>query len=176
MTGTITKQLDEAKAFSMEHNSMVEQLMNPKFGPRPSDQHTVMTNPIQQPVVRKEQIMAMYEKGSQPMGASMMMAERQKEAHIRTVQLNSGSIADKVTSARDHYEEIPVGAVFAQNEMIDSKGVTSRGHTKKRLSRQTRRSTGGVMKTPWRMASWPRTMLSLSMTWPTSPSPPCRSS
>ena len=131
MTGTITKQLDEAKAFSMEHNSMVEQLMNPKFGHRPSDQHTVMTNPIQQPVVRKEQIMAVYDEGSQQMGASMMMAERQKEAHIRTVQLNSGSIADKITSARDHYEEIPVGAVFAQNEMIDSKGVTSRGHTKK---------------------------------------------
>lgn len=53
LTGTITKQLDEAKAFSMEHNSMVEQLMNPKFGPRPSDQHTVMTNPIQQPVVKR---------------------------------------------------------------------------------------------------------------------------
>ena len=54
MTGTITKQLDKAKAFSMEHNSMAEQLMNHKFGPRPSNQHTVMTNPIQQPAVRKE--------------------------------------------------------------------------------------------------------------------------
>jgi hypothetical protein len=75
--------------------------------------------------------MAVYDEGSQQMGASMMMAERQKEAHIRTVQLNSGSIADKITSAKDHYEEIPVGAVFAQNEMIDSKGVTSRGQTKK---------------------------------------------
>ena len=37
-----------------------------------------MTNPIQQPVLRKEQIMAVYDEGSQQMGASMMMAERQK--------------------------------------------------------------------------------------------------
>jgi large subunit ribosomal protein L3e len=62
------------------------------------------------------------------------------------VQLNGGSIADKVNFARDHFEkEIPVGAVFAQDEMIDIigvtkghgfKGVTSRWHTKK-LPRKT---------------------------------------
>merc|ERR1712193_64822 len=62
------------------------------------------------------------------------------------VQLNGGSIADKVNFAREHFEkEAPVGEVFAQDEMIDVigvtkghgfKGVTSRWHTKK-LPRKT---------------------------------------
>merc|ERR1712121_418950 len=62
------------------------------------------------------------------------------------VQLNGGSIADKVNFARDHFEkEVSVGEVFAQDEMIDIigvtkghgfKGVTSRWHTKK-LPRKT---------------------------------------
>merc|ERR1712098_755027 len=75
-----------------------------------------------------------------------ILRRRQKKAHIMEVQLNGGSIADKVQFARDHFEkEIPVGAVFAQDEMIDIigvtkghgfKGVTSRWHTKK-LPRKT---------------------------------------
>ena len=53
---------------------------------------------------------------------------RQKKAHIMEVQLNGGSIADKVDFARNHFEkEVPVGAVFAQDEMIDIIGVT-KGH------------------------------------------------
>ena len=41
---------------------------------------------------------------------------------------NGGSIADKVDFARNHFEkEVPVGAVFAQDEMIDIIGVT-KGH------------------------------------------------
>merc|ERR1712200_200734 len=62
------------------------------------------------------------------------------------VQLNGGSIADKVNFAREHFEkEVPVGEVFAKNEMIDLigvtkgkgfKGVTSRWRTKK-LPRKT---------------------------------------
>merc|ERR1711913_137363 len=69
-----------------------------------------------------------------------------KKAHIMEVQLNGGSIADKVNFSREHFEkEVPVGAVFAQDEMIDIigvtkghgfKGVTSRWHTKK-LPRKT---------------------------------------
>ena len=44
------------------------------------------------------------------------------------VQLNGGSIAVKVDFARNHYEkEAQVGAVFAQDEMIDVIGVT-KGH------------------------------------------------
>merc|ERR1711981_689581 len=75
-----------------------------------------------------------------------LLRRRQKKAHIMEVQLNGGSIADKVNFAREHFEkEVPVGAVFAQDEMIDVigvtkghgyKGVTSRWHTKK-LPRKT---------------------------------------
>merc|ERR1712002_859660 len=62
------------------------------------------------------------------------------------IQLNGGSIADKVDFAVSHFEkQIPIGEVFAQDEMIDMigvtkgkgvKGVTSRWHTKK-LPRKT---------------------------------------
>merc|ERR1712212_1476730 len=75
-----------------------------------------------------------------------LLRRRQKKAHIMEVQLNGGSIADKVNFAREHFEkEVPVGKVFAQDEMIDVigvtkghgyKGVTSRWHTKK-LPRKT---------------------------------------
>merc|ERR1712080_504844 len=75
-----------------------------------------------------------------------ILRRRQKKAHIMEVQLNGGSIADKVDFARNHFEkEVPVGEVFAQDEMIDVigvtkghgyKGVTSRWHTKK-LPRKT---------------------------------------
>lgn len=44
------------------------------------------------------------------------------------VQLNGGSISDKVNFAREHFEkEVPVTAVFAQDEVIDVIGVT-KGH------------------------------------------------
>merc|ERR1712154_703861 len=62
------------------------------------------------------------------------------------VQLNGGSVADKVNFARDLFEkEVRCKAVFAKDEMIDCigvtkgkgfKGVTSRWHTKK-LPRKT---------------------------------------
>ena len=53
---------------------------------------------------------------------------RQKKAHIMEVQLNGGSVADKVIFAREHFEkEVPVTQVFAQDEMIDIIGVT-KGH------------------------------------------------
>merc|ERR1712212_760630 len=75
-----------------------------------------------------------------------ILRRRQKKAHIMEVQLNGGSIADKVDFARNHFEkEVPVGAVFAQDEMIDIigvtkghgfKGVVARWHVKK-LPRKT---------------------------------------
>merc|ERR1711970_1322607 len=44
-----------------------------------------------------------------------LLRRRQKKAHIMEVQLNGGSIADKVNFAREHFEkEVPVGEVFAQ--------------------------------------------------------------
>ncbi|XP_056143751.1 60S ribosomal protein L3-like [Lampris incognitus] len=71
---------------------------------------------------------------------------RQKKAHLMEVQLNGGSISDKVDWAKEHLERaVPVSAVFSQDEMIDVvgvttghgfKGVTSRWHTK-RLPRKT---------------------------------------
>merc|ERR1712212_1140839 len=75
-----------------------------------------------------------------------LLRRRQKKAHIMEVQLNGGSIADKVDFARANFEkEVKVGEVFGQDEMIDIigvtkghgyKGVTSRWHTKK-LPRKT---------------------------------------
>ncbi|XP_072299483.1 large ribosomal subunit protein uL3-like [Eucyclogobius newberryi] len=71
---------------------------------------------------------------------------KQKKAHIMEVQLNGGTIADKVDWAKERLEQaVPVSAVFYQDEMIDIigvtkghgfKGVTSRWHTKK-LPRKT---------------------------------------
>lgn len=53
---------------------------------------------------------------------------RQKKSHLMEVQLNGGTIADKVDWAREKLEQsVPVGAVFSQDEMIDVIGVT-KGH------------------------------------------------
>ncbi|ORY98075.1 60S ribosomal protein L3 [Syncephalastrum racemosum] len=72
----------------------------------------------------------------------------QKKAHIMEVQLNGGSIAQKVDWAREHFEkEVAVGAIFEQDEMVDVigatkghgfEGVTHRWGTKK-LPRKTHR-------------------------------------
>merc|ERR1712226_1434567 len=77
-----------------------------------------------------------------------ILRRRQKKAHIMEIQLNGGSVADKVNFAREHFEkEVPVTDVFAMDECIDVigvtkghgfKGVTSRWHTKK-LPRKTSR-------------------------------------
>lgn len=53
---------------------------------------------------------------------------KQKKAHLMEVQVNGGSVADKVEFARSHFEkEVEVGNVFSQDEMIDSIAVT-KGH------------------------------------------------
>lgn len=57
-----------------------------------------------------------------------LLAIRQKKAHIMEVQLNGGSISDKVDWAKEHLEQaVPISAVFTQDEMIDVIGV-SKGH------------------------------------------------
>jgi large subunit ribosomal protein L3e len=54
-----------------------------------------------------------------------LMKRRQKKAHIMEIQLNGGTIADKVKWAREHLEKsIPVTEVFSPDEMIDVIGVT----------------------------------------------------
>merc|ERR1712170_212057 len=75
-----------------------------------------------------------------------LLKKRQKKAHLMEVQVNGGTIAQKIDWAREHLEkQVPVNTIFAQDEMIDVigvtkgkgyKGVTSRWHTKK-LPRKT---------------------------------------
>ncbi|KAJ8253938.1 hypothetical protein COCON_G00205500 [Conger conger] len=75
-----------------------------------------------------------------------LLPMKQKKAHVMEVQLNGGSVAEKVDWVRERLEQpVPVTSVFSQDEMIDiigvtkghgMKGVTSRWHTKK-LPRKT---------------------------------------
>jgi len=53
---------------------------------------------------------------------------RQKKAHIMEIQVNGGDVSAKVDFAKNLFEkQVPVSAVFTQNEMIDILGVT-KGH------------------------------------------------
>merc|ERR1712028_166919 len=53
---------------------------------------------------------------------------RQKKAHIMEIQINGGTVADKVAFIRDHFEKpVAISTVFEQNEMIDTCGIT-KGH------------------------------------------------
>merc|ERR1711997_783883 len=77
-----------------------------------------------------------------------ILRRRQKKAHIMEIQINGGSVAEKVDFARDLFEKkVPINDVFNKNEMIDMigvtkgkgfKGVTSRWSCKK-LPRKTRK-------------------------------------
>merc|ERR1712127_122421 len=50
---------------------------------------------------------------------------RQKKAHICEVQVNGGSMADKIQFAQDLFEKpVSVGGVFEKNEMIDAIAIT----------------------------------------------------
>lgn len=53
---------------------------------------------------------------------------RQKKAHLMEIQVNGGDVAAKVDFAVSLFEqEVPVSSVLAENELIDTIGVT-RGH------------------------------------------------
>lgn len=55
----------------------------------------------------------------------MVKGLRQKKAHVMEIQVNGGTISDKVDWVREHMEKaIPVKEVFDQNEVIDCIGVT----------------------------------------------------
>jgi len=57
-----------------------------------------------------------------------LLGHREKKAHIIEIQVNGGSIEDKVKWAREHLEkQVAVTSVFEANEMIDVVGVT-KGH------------------------------------------------
>lgn len=52
----------------------------------------------------------------------------QKKAHLMEIQVNGGSVADKVEFAKSHFEKtVDVSSVFEQDENIDVIGVT-KGH------------------------------------------------
>lgn len=54
-----------------------------------------------------------------------LLRQRQKKAHIMEIQVNGGTIPQKVDWARQHLEKpVPITSVFAQDEMIDVIGVT----------------------------------------------------
>lgn len=53
---------------------------------------------------------------------------KQKKAHLMEIQVNGGSIADKVDYGKGLFEKsVDIGSVFEQDEMIDAIGVT-KGH------------------------------------------------
>jgi len=55
-------------------------------------------------------------------------AVKQKKAHIMEIQVNGGSVADKVDFAKSHFEKtVDVASIFEQDENIDIIGVT-KGH------------------------------------------------
>jgi len=73
---------------------------------------------------------------------------RQKKAHVLEIQVNGGTVAQKVDFAKQHFEqEVRVSKIFNQDEMIDVLGVTKgKGYTgvtkrfgTKRLPRKTHR-------------------------------------
>jgi large subunit ribosomal protein L3e len=69
---------------------------------------------------------------------------RQKKAHLMEIQVNGGSVKEKVEFGHGLFEKkVPVKAVFSQNEMIDVLGVT-KGHGRE-----------GVIKR-WGVATLPR--------------------
>jgi len=50
---------------------------------------------------------------------------RQKKAHICEIQVNGGSMADKIAFAEGLFEkQVEVGSIFEQNEMIDAIAIT----------------------------------------------------
>jgi large subunit ribosomal protein L3e len=50
---------------------------------------------------------------------------RQKKAHLMEIQINGGTVADKVKFGFELFEKkVPVASVFNQNDMIDILGVT----------------------------------------------------
>lgn len=66
-----------------------------------------------------------------------LLRRRQKKAHLVEIQLNGGSIPDKVNFAREHFEkEIRGKEVFTRDEMIDIVGVTKGKGFKGELSRR----------------------------------------
>jgi large subunit ribosomal protein L3e len=62
--------------------------------------------------------------------------QRQKKAHLMEIQVNGGSVADKVDWGRSLFErKVPVDSIFSANDMIDCIGVTKGKGVKGVISR-----------------------------------------
>merc|ERR1711884_497343 len=97
-----------------------------------------------------------------------LLRKRQKKAHIMEIQLNGGSVANKVDYAYGMFEKtIPIMDVFAKNEMIDLVGVSKDTTT---VQRSTRRSTRSSLDITRRMECSSRTTPPPSTIPPTSAS------
>jgi large subunit ribosomal protein L3e len=76
----------------------------------------------------------------------------QKKAHVAEIQVNGGSVAEKVDFVVKMFEQpVPVSSVFSENEMIDTIGVTKgRGFegviTRWSCSRLARKTHRGLRK------------------------------
>jgi len=77
---------------------------------------------------------------------------RQKKAHLREIQINGGSVSDKVDFCTKLFEQkVPISSVFQQDELIDIIGVT-KGHgnegvtTRWGVTRLPRKSHRGLRK------------------------------
>ena len=96
---------------------------------------------------------------------------RQKKAHLMEIQVNGGTVAEKLDWARERLEQqVSVNQVFGQDEMIDVigvtkgkgyKGMTSRWRTKK-LPKDPSRSAQDCLC--WSLAPCPCSLLCGS-TW-----------
>lgn len=54
-----------------------------------------------------------------------LLRQRQKKSHVMEIQVNGGTIPQKVDWARQHLEKpVSISNVFTQDEMIDVIGVT----------------------------------------------------
>jgi len=105
-------------------------------------------NPVKKAIENDFKQMAKYCKVIRVLAHTQvkLLRKRQKKAHIMEIQLNGGTVEQKVAFAREHLEkQVPVTQVFSKDEMIDTisvtkgrgfKGVTSRWHTRK-LPRKT---------------------------------------
>jgi len=93
---------------------------------------------------------------------------RQKKAHIMEIQVNGGSVEDKVDFGKNLFEkEVSVDSVFAQDEVIDTIGA-SKGHgtegvvTRWGVTRLPRKTHRGLRKVacigPWHPARVPYTV------------------
>ena len=60
-----------------------------------------------------------------PIQIKKMKGLKQKKAHLMEIQVNGGTIAEKVDYAYSFFEkEVPVDSIFQKDEMIDIIGVT----------------------------------------------------